>query len=50
MSSKKNEAINKVVQSSSLYHSLNSRQRATLVALLRVAYSIGRRHGQEDVS
>jgi hypothetical protein len=50
VSSKKNDAINGVVQGSTLYSQLNAYQRRTLVALLRVAYSIGRRHGQEDAS
>lgn len=40
--SKKNAAINRIAQGSAMFNGMNARDRATLRALLAVAYSLGK--------
>jgi hypothetical protein len=48
--SRKNEAVNRIVQGSVLYASLNSYQRKVLVLLLKRAYEVGAEHESEATS
>lgn len=48
--SARNETVNRLAQGSALYGTLNARERRTLVALLKYAYTAGRAAGQADTT